>query len=152
MGVGRATLRALTGFGYVLLGLLAAAGVVLSCAYLTISTDLGRGLVVPRALRAADDALAGSIQLERFQFLGQGGLELVGAKVIDPDGDVVLTVRRVRVYPDLGRLRSRVVGFRVELDGPDAVLKREEDGGLSLARAFSPAHPTPKSSGTPFTW
>ena len=82
MGVGRATWRALAGFGYVLLGLLAAAGVVLSCAYLTISTDLGRGLVVPRALRAADDALAGSIQLERFHLLGQGGLELVGTEAL----------------------------------------------------------------------
>ncbi len=152
MGVRRATTRALAGFGYLLLGLLAAAGVVLSCAFLLISTDLGRGLIVPRALRAVDDALAGSIQLERFHLLGEGGLELVGAKVLDPDGDVVLTVRRARVYPDLGRLRSKVIGFRVELDEPAVVLKREEDGGLSLARAFAPTHPSPKSSSTPFTW
>src|SRR6266568_2003924 len=121
MGVGRATTRALAAFGYLVLGLLAAAGVVLSCAFLLISTDLGRGIVVPRALRAADDALAGSIQLERFHLLGQGGLELVGAKV-------------------------------VELDEPEVVLKREDDGGLSLARAFAPTHPSPKDSSTPFTW
>ncbi|HYS80868.1 MAG TPA: translocation/assembly module TamB, partial [Anaeromyxobacteraceae bacterium] len=151
MGVGRATTRALAAFGYLVLGLLATAGVALSCAFLLISTDLGRGLVVPRALRAVDEALAGSIQLERFHLLGQGGLELVGAKVIDPDGDVVLTVRRLRVYPDLGRLRSKVIGFRVELDGPEVVLKREDDGGLSLARAFAPTHPSTEES-TPFTW
>src|SRR6266568_381182 len=152
MGVGRATTRALAAFGYLVLGLLAAAGVVLSCAFLLISTDLGRGIVVPRALRAADDALAGSIQLERFHLLGQGGLELVGAKVVDPDGDVVVTVRRLRIYPDLGRLRSKVIGFRLELDEPEVVLKREDDGGLSLARAFAPTHPSPKDSSTPFTW
>ncbi|HEX8908116.1 MAG TPA: translocation/assembly module TamB, partial [Anaeromyxobacteraceae bacterium] len=153
MSVGKATRRALAGIGYLLLGLLAAAGVILSCAFLLVSTDLGRGLVVPRLLRAVDEALAGSIALEGFHLLGEGGLELVGAKVIDPDGDVVLTVERARAYVDLGRLRSRTIGLRVELDRPEVVLKREEDGGLSLARAFAPAHPKPKDEpSTPFTW
>ncbi|GEJ58605.1 hypothetical protein AMYX_33460 [Anaeromyxobacter diazotrophicus] len=152
MGVGAATRRALAGFGYVVLGLLAAAGVVLSCAFLAISTDLGRGLIVPPALRAADDAIAGSIQLQGFRLLGQGGLELLGAKVIDPDGDVVLALRRARVYPDLGRIRSKVIGLRIELDGPEVVLKREEDGGLSLARAFAPTHPSPKTQTSSTTW
>ena len=65
----------------------------LSIGYLLVSTDLGRGLVVPRVLRLADDALAGSIQLRSFHLLGQGGLELVGARVLDPDGEVVLEIR-----------------------------------------------------------
>src|SRR6516225_6898565 len=118
MGVGRATRRALAALGYAVLGLLATAGVVLSAAWLIVSTDLGRGLLVPRVLRLAEDAFAGSIELEGFRLLGQGGLELVGAKVKDPDGDVVLAVPRLRLWVDLGRLRSRVLGFRVELDRP----------------------------------
>ncbi len=114
----------------------------LSLAFLVVSTDLGRGLLLPRLLRVANDNLAGRIELERLHLLSEGGVELVGVRVIDPDQDVVLRVDGARVYVDLGRLRSKVLGVRVELDGPVAVLKREEDGGLSIARAFAPAHPS----------
>jgi translocation and assembly module TamB len=122
-------------------------------AFLAVSTDLGRGVLVPRLVRAADDALAGSIRLRGFHLLAQGGVELLGAQVIDPDGDVVLSVERARVTLDVARLRARNVGVMVELDGPALVLKREEDGSLSLARAFAPTRPrAPDASSGELSW
>ena len=117
-------------------------GVALSFAFVVVSTDVGRSLLLPRLLRAVDEALAGRIDLDGFYLLSQGGVELVGLRVIDPDGDVVLRVDRARAYVDLGRLRSKVLGVRVELAGPAAVLEREEDGSLSIAHAFAPTHPS----------
>jgi len=123
-------------------------------AFLLVSTDLGRGVLVPRIVRAADDALAGRIELDGFHLLSEGGIELLGLRVIDPDEDVVLRVDRARLYVDLARLRSKVLGVRVQLDAPAVVLKREEDGALSIARAFAPAHPSPpqKEQGRPLGW
>ncbi len=140
--------------GYVVLGLFAAAGLALSAVFLLVSTDLGRRFLVPRLVRIADDALAGRIELDAFHLLGGGGIELVGLRVMDPDQDVVLRVERARLHVDLGRARSKVLGFRVELDGPVAVLKREEDGSLSIARAFAPSHPSPREEKQPssFDW
>jgi translocation and assembly module TamB len=152
---GKATKRALARLGYVVLGLFAAAGLALSAAFLVVSTDLGRGILVPRLLRMANDALAGRIELDAFHLLGGGGIELVGLRVMDPKQDVVLRVDRARLHVDLGRLRSKVLGFRVQLDGPVAVLKREEDGSLSISRAFVPAHPSPRreeKQPSPFDW
>jgi translocation and assembly module TamB len=127
--------------------------VALSLAMLLISTEVGKALLVPRVLQAIDEALAGRIELRSFRILTQGGIELSGARVVDPDGDIVLEVERARLYVDLGRLRQRVVSCRVELLRPTVVLKREEDGSLSIARAFAPTHPKPKEEPSgPFTW
>ncbi|HEX9288200.1 MAG TPA: translocation/assembly module TamB, partial [Anaeromyxobacteraceae bacterium] len=124
-------------------------------AFLLVSTDLGRGVLVPRVVRAADDALAGRIELDGFHLLSEGGIELLGLRIVDPDEDVVLRVDRARLYVDLARLRSKVLGVRVQLDAPAVVLKREEDGALSIARAFAPGHPSPpqqQQQGGPFEW
>ena len=148
-----ATKRALVSLVYLVLGVLASAGAALSLAFLVISTDLGRGLLLPRLLRLANGAIAGSIELERFHLLSGGGVELVGARVVDPDGDVVLSLERARAYVDLARLRSKVLGVRVELERPVVVLKREEDGSLSLARAFASTHPSTSSKEpSSFSW
>jgi translocation and assembly module TamB len=118
-----------------------------------VSTDVGRELLVPRIVQAADDALAGRIELRSFHLLASGGVELVGLRVLDPEGEVVLAVERASVYADVSRLRSRVLGARVLLERPGVVLRREEDGGLSIARAFEPASPGPPGKkGEPSPW
>jgi translocation and assembly module TamB len=138
--------------GLAVLGVLSAAGVAISAAAILLETDLGRSWVIPRLLRLADDELAGSIELESFRLLPRGGLELIGARVLDPDGDVVLAVRRLTVHVDASRLRSRAIGFRVDLEGPTVLLARQEDGSLSLADAFRPVHPAPRRERAPPTW
>ncbi|MFL5264936.1 MAG: translocation/assembly module TamB domain-containing protein [Anaeromyxobacteraceae bacterium] len=147
------TKRALASLGYAVLAVAAALGVGLSAAFLLVSTDLGRRLVVPHLVRFADDALAGRIELASFRLGTKGGLELSGVRVVDPDGEVVLSADRVRVDLDLGRLRSKEVSGSVELVNPVVALKREDDGTLSIARAFAPTHPRPKRADeTPFAW
>lgn len=131
---------------------LAVAGVALSLGYALVATDAGRAVLVPRLVRAVDDAIAGSIALRGMRLLPGGGVELLGLRIADPDGDVVLAVERLRVHADLSRLRSRAIGFRVEVESPAAVLKREEDGALSIARAFAPTHPSPGGGRGPPTW
>jgi translocation and assembly module TamB len=132
---------------------LAFLGVAISAALVLVSTDLGRRMVVSRIVQAADEALAGRIELRSFHLLTGGGVELVGLRVVDPDGEVVLAVERASVYADVSRLRSKVLGARVLLERPEVVLKREEDGGLSIARAFEPAHPSPAGEkGKPSPW
>jgi translocation and assembly module TamB len=129
------------------------AGVAISCGFLLISTDLGRNLLIPRLLPLVNEAIAGRVELRSFHLLPGGGLELRDARVFDPEGEVVLGVERARVYVDLTRLRSKTVGFRVELEGPDLLLQRDEQGQLSLARAFGPKHPKAKKTAAgPFDW
>src|SRR2546421_482123 len=108
----RAAKRALGALGALLMGLLAVAGLALSAAFVAVSTDAGRGLLIPRLVRAADDALAGRIELGAFRLRTQGGVELDGIRVLDPDGDTVLTVERALVDVDLSRLRLRTIGLR----------------------------------------
>jgi len=97
----------------------------------------------------ANHMLAGRIEVASLRLTEEGGIEIVGARVIDPDGDVVLTLERMRVHLELRGLRSRAIGLRVELDSPALALKREEDGSLSIGRAFAPAHPSPEKPGKP---
>ena len=133
--------------------MIALIGVAISAALVFVSTDIGRRTLVSRIVQAADEALAGRIELRSFHLLAGGGIELVGLRVVDPDGDVVLAVERASVYADVSRLRSKVLGARVLLERPEVVLKREEDGGLSIARAFEPAHPSPAvEKGKPSPW
>ncbi|ACG71416.1 protein of unknown function DUF490 [Anaeromyxobacter sp. K] len=128
--------------GWLLLGLAAFAGVALSAAILYASWGVGRPVVANALVRIADDALAGSFQLDRITVLPQGGIELHGLRVFDPEGRLVLEVGRAAVFADLTRLRNRVIGVTAELDRP-SVLVEEGEGGLSIARAFAPSHPSP---------
>ncbi|HTT72401.1 MAG TPA: translocation/assembly module TamB, partial [Anaeromyxobacteraceae bacterium] len=124
----------------------------LSLAFLLVSTDLGRGLLVPRLVGLANRELAGRIELKGFHLLTEGGVELVGLRVIDPEGEVVLALDRARIYADLKRIRSRSVGLRLALEGPDVLLQPDLEGRLSLVRALSPRHPSPPSRPHPFAW
>jgi translocation and assembly module TamB len=128
----------LVGFG--LLALAALVGTLLSAAVLFAFSPLGRSTVASAVVRIVDDALAGTLELEGIAVLPDGRVEIRGLRVFDPDGHLVLAVDRARVRADVTRLGSRVIGLGVELDGP-SVLLEEEQGGVSLARAFASARP-----------
>jgi translocation and assembly module TamB len=130
---------ALRGLAWALLGLGALAGVAVSIAQLLAASDVTRPLVARILVRQVDAALPGHLELGGLSVLPNGGVELRELKVFDPDGELVLAVDRVRVFADLRRLRSRVVGVDAEIDGPSVLLREEPGGGLSLVRAFAPA-------------
>lgn len=106
------------------------------------ASSAGRPLVAGALVRQVDAALAGRLELEAVEVLPQGGIELRGLRVFDPDEHLVLQVSRARLFADLTRLSREEVGVVLELDGPSILLESEADGGVSLARAFSPAEPS----------
>jgi translocation and assembly module TamB len=132
------------GIGWAVLGVAAALGVALSALVLVASSEAGRPLVASRLVELADTQLAGSLALDGIAVLPRGGIEIRGLRVFDPDGHLVLAVDRARVFADATRLRNRSIGLTVELSGPSVLLEEEPDGGISLARAFAPAHPSPR--------
>jgi translocation and assembly module TamB len=136
--VGRAA-RLARAAGWIALSAAAAAGLLLALVALLAVLPYSRPFVASRVVRLLDEAIAGRLELEGIEVLARGGIEVRGLEVFDPDGHLVLSVERARVFADVTALRSRAIGFTVELDGPSVLLEEEAGGGVSLARAFAPA-------------
>jgi translocation and assembly module TamB len=134
--------------GFALLGLAAIAGVLVSAVTLFATSSPGRRIVAREVIRLLDGALAGSFELAEIA-VRPSGVEIRGLRVLDPDGHLVLAVDRASVSIDQLELRGRTVGVSAALDGPAVLLEEEEGGGLSLARAFAPAHPAPPRAKPP---
>ncbi|HYD41783.1 MAG TPA: translocation/assembly module TamB domain-containing protein [Anaeromyxobacter sp.] len=129
--------------GWALLGLLALTGVALSGVVLWASSSLGRPVVAAKLVQLADDRVAGRLELGAIELLPGGTIAVRDFAAFDPDNRLVLQVDRLLVSADLTRLRSRVVGFSVTLEGAAVLVDEDEDGRLSIARAFAPARPRP---------
>lgn len=140
----RGTLRAVAWLGWVLLGAAALLGLALSAVALLAAAPVARTAIASAVVRVVDDALAGSVKLERIEVLPRGGIELRGLEVFDPDGHLVLAVGRARLSVDVTALRARTIGIEAELEAPSVLLEEEADGGVSLARAFAPAGRPPE--------
>jgi translocation and assembly module TamB len=134
---------ALSALAWGLLGLLALAGVALSTVAILASSELGRPLVARVLVRFADEAVAGRLELAGIEVLSNGGLAIRGLRAFDPDGHLVLEVDRAQVFAEVTHLRNRSIGVTVDLTGPTVLVEEEPGGGVSLARAFAPAHPRP---------
>ncbi len=135
--------------GWALLAALAALGVAISLVVALAASPVGRPLVAGLVVGQVDAALAGKLELEAVEVLPRGGVELRGLRVFDPEGLLVLQVTRVRLFADLTRLSRQELGVVLELDGPSVLLESDADGGVSLARAFAPAHPSPPAAAGP---
>ncbi len=139
------SLRAAIGrIALALVALAAIAGVAISAASLLAATGAGRRAVASWLVRIVDDAVAGSLELDGIGVLPSGAVELRGLRVFDPDGHLVLAVDRALALADVTAARSRTLGISLELDSPTVLLEEERDGGVSLARAFAPSHPSPE--------
>ncbi len=130
--------RGVAWLGWAALALAAAAGLALSAIALLAAAPMTRPFIASRVVAFLDDAIAGSLVLEGVEVLARGGIELRGVEVYDPDGHLVLSAGRARVFADLTGLRARAVGVSVELESPSVLLEEERGGGLSIARAFAP--------------
>jgi translocation and assembly module TamB len=141
--MGHLASRALAGVGVALLGAIALLALAATAAYVLVASPTGRAFVTPRLLALVDDAIAGSLELDGVGFEG-GGLVLRGARVKDPDGEVVISVERAFAAVDLTRLRARSVGVHLDLERPTVLLAQDEQGRLGVARAFAPTRPSPR--------
>lgn len=142
--------RALPWVGWALLWGAAAAGVALSVAALLASLPATRSYVARALVRVADDAIAGTMELEGVSVHPKGGVELRGLRVFDPEGGLVLSVDRARVFADLFGIPWGEVGVSAALEGVEAdAARRGEDGRLAIARAFAPAARAPRPPRAP---
>lgn len=135
----RALGRGLSWLGWGALALAAAAGVALSGLALLAALPATRPFIASRVVALLDEAIAGSLVLEGVEVLARGGIELRGLEVYDPQGHLVLSVGRARVFTDITGLRTRALGVSLELESPSVLLEEEAAGGVSLARAFAPS-------------
>jgi translocation and assembly module TamB len=145
----RAVGAGLRWLGWIVLTLLAAAGLALSTVAFLAAAPFARPLVARTVVGAIDEAIEGHLTLQGIAVLPQGGMELRGLQVFDPDGHLVLSVGRARLFVDVTELRSRTVGISLELDQPSVLVEQERDGGTSLARAFAPTRRGPAKEPRP---
>jgi translocation and assembly module TamB len=149
----RAASATLRFVAWTLLGVLAALGVGFSALTGFASSRWGRPLVAAKLIGFADDEVAGRLSLGGLELLPGGSIAIRDFRAYDPEGHLVVQVDRVLLSADLTRLRSRVIGVEVELEGATVLVDEDEDGRLSLARAFEPTHPSPpRARRTPAPW
>ncbi|MBI5067050.1 MAG: translocation/assembly module TamB domain-containing protein [Deltaproteobacteria bacterium] len=144
--------RALAALGLVVLGVLALAGLSLSAVYLTLSTELGRSLLVPRLLAVVNGQIAGRVELDGFEATGSGGLALRGLRILDPRGQPVLELRRAQGQVDLSRLRSRRISVRLSAEGLVLRLSREPGEPWNLVEAVALRTQRPPGPPEPLAW
>jgi translocation and assembly module TamB len=132
--------RAIVWLGWTLLSTFAVAGLALAALAVLAAAPLTRPLVASRVVALLEESIAGRVELGGIEVLARGGIELRGLEVFDPDGHLVLSAGRARAFVDLTGLRARSVGITLELDAPSLLLE-EEEGGVSLLRAFAPSRP-----------
>ena len=142
----RALRVGLVAIGWGLLGTMALVGVALSALVLYAGSATGRRVVASALIQLADAKVAGSLKLGGVDLQPGGAIAIRDFEAYDPDGHLVLQVDRLVVSADVTRLRNKVVGLDVELDGAAVLVDEDEEGKLSLARAFAPAHPAPPSA------
>lgn len=100
--------------------------------------DWVRRLALPRV----NAAIAGSLELGRFEYHGDR-LTLDDVRLRDPEGREVLRARTIDVtFSPLALLRGRVNVRRALIDGP-ALFLRQDEQGTNLQRSLAPRHPGP---------
>jgi len=137
--------------GLAALGAVALLGLAASAAFLTLSTDAGRALLVPRLLAVVNGQIAGRVELDGFSVGSSGGLELRGLRILDPRGQKVLELRRAEGQVDLSRLRSRRLSLRLVVEGLELWLQREPGQPWNLEAALALREPSPRPS-APLAW
>ncbi|HET6436467.1 MAG TPA: translocation/assembly module TamB domain-containing protein [Anaeromyxobacter sp.] len=122
---------------------LALAGLAISAAVAYAGSPLGRRAVASALIRLVSDQVAGKLELGEVEVNSAGTITVRDLRAFDPDGQMVLQVDRLLFSVDVRRLRSKAIGLEVELEGAEVLMQEDEQGRLSLARAFAPAHPAP---------
>lgn len=128
----------------VLLGTVAALALLVGGALAILRTHAGSDWVRRLALPRVNAAIAGTLEVARFQFSGDR-LTLEGVVLRDPGGVAVAQVKAVDLtFSPLALFHERVEVRRALIDGPALVL-RQDQAGTNVGRALAPRHPTSAS-------
>ena len=126
---------AMATLGWAALSVLAITGVLLSAFLLYARWPAGRRMVASNVIRLADEQVAGRLELGGVDLEPGGAIAIRDFEAYDPDGHLVLQVDRLVVSADVTRIRNKVVGIDVELDGAAVMVDEDAEGRLSLLRA-----------------
>jgi translocation and assembly module TamB len=135
--------------GWAVLGALAAAGVALSLLTAYWAFFPTGPVLTALVTRAVESRIAGRLAFEGIVPLSRGAVEVRGLALRDPDGHLVLTAARARVWMDATGLARGRLGLAVEVDSLAVQVDTEPDGELSIARAFASPGPARAPPGAP---
>lgn len=111
------------------LGAAGVAGAIIAFAGVAFGTSAGRDVVVGALLRAANNALRGTVTIDSYRGSVYRGLVLSGVRVEDENGVALASIERVQVRYRLRDLLSRrVVLGAITLTNPQIDLIRQENG------------------------
>lgn len=142
-------MRALRIVGAVLLGLVGLVVLVVGGSWAMLHTDWGGERIRRVMVTQVDRRIAGKLDVGRLTLDGWT-VTLERVRLIEPDGDDVARIERVRVgIAVLPLVRRKLVIREVQLDAPWVQVVQDADGGSNLARAVAPADGSPKPPATP---
>jgi translocation and assembly module TamB len=127
--------------GLALLGLAAAAGVLLAAAGWVTATGLGSRWVAERLTGALDGVVAGRLTVGSLTIRPGGDVDLRDLEVDDPAGHPVIRVARARAHVELGGWALKSARVELDLEQPEVWLEPDGEGGLTIAEAFMPLGP-----------
>jgi translocation and assembly module TamB len=130
--------RLLRALGLALLGLIAAAGLVLSAAGWLASTGPGSRLVAGWLAGALDDMVAGRLTIGSITITRSGDVELRDLELVDLAGHPVIKMARARAHVELGAWSRRAVTLDLELERPEVWLEPDGGGRLTIGAAVAP--------------
>ncbi|HRE91449.1 MAG TPA: hypothetical protein PK095_20190, partial [Myxococcota bacterium] len=130
--------------------LLATVILLLLAVFVFLQTTPGRDLVKDLVVDVLNDALRGTIEVDRIGGLLPFSAEIEGFRVFDPEGRQVLSVARVTAdFHPLALLDRTVHLSDVLVERPEVLLFDEKDR-LALLEAFSPRVITPDTDDPPW--
>lgn len=133
--------KLLSALGLALLGLVAAAGVVVAASGWLAATGPGSRLVAGWLTGALDGVVAGRLTIGSLSVQPGGDIDLRDLEVVDPAGHAVIRVARARVRIQLGGWAVKSIRAELELDRPEVWLEPDGENGLTIAAAFTTIGP-----------
>lgn len=126
------------------------AGVLLIILVLAAPYILSTGIGTALAVGVINTWIEGNAQLDGMSLSWLGPIQLTGLSVSDPDGREVLRIQNITIDTGvLGAVFSWEHFGRVHVSSPRAVLYLDEEGPVSLARAFRSRKPPGKPGRLP---
>ena len=118
---------------------------ILVATFVVLGQGWGSGLV-RRVLALVNASFLGRIELASARVFPNGTAIVTGARILDPEGRVIIAVDRATAHADLWRLfRSELHLTSATATGVTVAFAVDEGGQLNIARAFQPRHPQPPS-------
>ncbi len=114
--------------------------------FVVLGQGWGSG-IVRRALALANAGFLGRIEVDGARVFPDGTVIATHARILDPDGRVIIAVERATAHAQLWRLiRKELHLTDARASGIQAAFAVDEAGDLNIARAFQPRHPQPPSA------